>query len=607
MVWRDEDPDTDDGSLRECALEDVREVYPHPTRDPGRRERRNPRARDSNVDDDDPRTPEGISDGWDGKPWRAWGGHTPGRHSDRSSEWGTPGVLRYDLDGDGDIVDVEIAKSERTPSTPREYLYASSSFDQRDADEARARDVAAISAAFDARDEASRRAREEIMDVLEEVHSRSASTIRALRDALDAREGQLAEREGALREVRRRLVGTITAMSGDADEFGGRVEWRVGGTEERSRGDAEATAPARAEKKAAETKTLGTGTIAARSIPVSAISVPTVERPRVARREGASDGARAETETANDVLARAAAELRAAATTRSPPVLSRTREIRGRVPPPRESRPRQTPSRSVASLTPASSASRDAGTNFDLVPPPLQPPPPSTEVGPSKFGPTLARTREPAKTNAPAAAPVTNAPAAAPSSPPESKIIRRLSAVNAEDASSADAPPANAKTEADGLGLTRTRDRSTAKAKAVQPRSLSPVSGLSASISRSETSVPAMTRTRPTAAARSPAGMTETVTPEWMRTRSFAAHSPLRATPPTRVVHAPGSPAASLSTPPLTRTRVWSPVRILNRTSSPLALAAPSPGSRRTDPAETRRTDPVETQSLLERMTRARR
>ena len=451
------------------------------------------------------------------------------------------------------------------------------------------------------------------MDVLEEVHSRSASTIRALRDALDAREGQLAEREGALREVRRRLVGTITAMSGDADEFGGRVEWRVGsdgGTKPGRRGGDGAGA----EKKAAETKTLGTGTIAARSIPVSAISVSTVERPRVARREGASDGARAETETANDVLARAAAELRAAATTRSPPVLSRTREIRGRVPPPRESRPRQPPSRSVASLTPASSASRDAGTNFDLVPPPLQPPP-STEVGPSKFGPTLARTREPAKTNAPAAAPVTNAPAAAPvtnapaaapSSPPESKIIRRLSAVNAEDASSA-GPPANAKTEADGLGLTRTRDRSTAKAKAVQPISLSPVSGLSASISRSETSVPAMTRTRPTAAARSPAGTTETVTPEWIRTRSFAAHSPLRATPPPRVVHAPGSPAASLSTPPLTRTRVWSPVRILNRTSSPLALAAPSPGSRRTDPAETRRTDPVETQSLLERMTRARR
>ena len=84
-------------------------------------------------------------------------------------------------------------------------------------------------------------------------------------------------------------------MSGDADEFGGRVEWRVGGTEERSRGDVEAAAPARAEKKAAETKTLGTGTIAARSIPVSAISVSTVERPRVARREGASDGARAET------------------------------------------------------------------------------------------------------------------------------------------------------------------------------------------------------------------------------------------------------------------------------------------------------------------------
>ena len=49
VVWRDEDPDTDDGSLRECALEDVREVYPHPTRDPGRRERRNPRARDSRA------------------------------------------------------------------------------------------------------------------------------------------------------------------------------------------------------------------------------------------------------------------------------------------------------------------------------------------------------------------------------------------------------------------------------------------------------------------------------------------------------------------------------------------------------------------------------
>ena len=248
MVWRDEDPVTDDGSLRQNALEDVREVYPHPTRDPERRERRSPRVQHSNraysSPDDDPRTPEGISDGWDGKPWRAWGGHTPGRHSDRSSEWGTPGVLRYDLDGD---VDVEIAKSERTPSTPREYLYASSSFDQRDADEARARDVAAISAAFDARDEASRRAREEIMDVLEEVHSRSASTIRALRDALDAREGQLAERAGALREVRRRLVETITAMSGDADGFGGRVEWRVGDTEERSRGDAEvrADAPAR--------------------------------------------------------------------------------------------------------------------------------------------------------------------------------------------------------------------------------------------------------------------------------------------------------------------------------------------------------------------------
>ena len=180
------------------------------------------------------------------------------------------------------------------------------------------------------------------MDVLEEVHSRSASTIRALRDALDAR-GQLAERAGALREVRRRLVETITAMSGDADGFGGRVEWRVGDTEERSRGDAEVTARRRGEESGRDentgTGTLGTGntgpgTIAARSIPVSAISVPTVERQRVARREGASDGARAETETANDARGARRRGTRAAATTRSPPVLSRTREIRGRVPPP---------------------------------------------------------------------------------------------------------------------------------------------------------------------------------------------------------------------------------------------------------------------------------
>ena len=716
MVWRDEDPSVDGGRLRENALEDVREVYPHPTRDPERYERRSPRVRHSNraysSPDDDPRTPEGISDGWGGKPWRAWGGHTPGRHSDRSSEWGTPGVRRYHLDLDLDVdVDLGIALERASLSTPREHA-SSPSFDQRDADEERARDFAAVSAAFDARDEASRRAREEIMDVLEEIHSRSASKIRALRNALDAREGQLAESVGALREVQRRLAGTLAAVSGDADEFGGYVEWRAGGAEERRRGDVpseaieradappETTAVERArqmvaEKNTAETTTktetgmtgmtgmtgtgiMGTGmttpaaTIAAPSVPVAAISIPTAERMRVARLEGESDAVRAE--TANDGRARAArevaeserrrraelesqaaraaieadaaearrakeeaeaarrlaeraaaeaeraraeadeararaeadvsraaAELRAAAaaasaaaaaattttTTRPPPALSRTREVRGRVPPPRKPQPPQPPTRSVASHTPASSAPADSSSS----PPPLQPPPPPPPPpSASSTGPALAL-----------------ASAASPPSPPKSKIIRRLSAVNVEDALPMDSPPAKteAVSAADGLGLTRTRDWSTAKAKAAPKMSaVSASSGVrvaAASTSRSETAVPTLTRTRPTTAARSPAGTIGTATPELTRTRSFAARSPLRATPspPPRVVPSPGSPSASLSTPPLTRTRVWSPVRILDRASSPRAFAAPSPGSRRTNPAETR--------SLLERMTRTRR
>ena len=92
VVWRDEYASVEDASLvPRTSLEEVREMSvdrsPTATYRPW-----DPHVRG------DPSTPPPVktSEGWGGKPWKAWGGRTPGGYSDRSSEWSDTPLSRRD-------------------------------------------------------------------------------------------------------------------------------------------------------------------------------------------------------------------------------------------------------------------------------------------------------------------------------------------------------------------------------------------------------------------------------------------------------------------------------------------------------------------------------
>ena len=96
VVWRDEFASADavSRSPGRPSLEEVREMSVD--RSPTATYR--PSAPPSY---DDPRTPPPArtSEGWGGKPWKAWGGRTPGGYSDRSSEWSdTPTSRKFSQD-----------------------------------------------------------------------------------------------------------------------------------------------------------------------------------------------------------------------------------------------------------------------------------------------------------------------------------------------------------------------------------------------------------------------------------------------------------------------------------------------------------------------------
>ena len=112
VVWRDEFASADavSRSPGRPSLEEVREMSVD--RSPTATYR--PSAPPSY---DDPRTPPPArtSEGWGGKPWKAWGGRTPGGYSDRSSEWSDTPTSRRDISiVDEDDVDNDAAR----PSTP---------------------------------------------------------------------------------------------------------------------------------------------------------------------------------------------------------------------------------------------------------------------------------------------------------------------------------------------------------------------------------------------------------------------------------------------------------------------------------------------------------
>ena len=113
VVWRDEFASADavSRSPGRPSLEEVREMSVD----------RSPtatyRPASSSSSYDDPRTPPPArtSEGWGGKPWKAWGGRTPGGYSDRSSEWSDTPTSRRDIS----IVDEDDADDDATrPGTP---------------------------------------------------------------------------------------------------------------------------------------------------------------------------------------------------------------------------------------------------------------------------------------------------------------------------------------------------------------------------------------------------------------------------------------------------------------------------------------------------------
>ena len=112
VVWRDEFASADavSRSPGRPSLEEVREMSVD--RSPTATYR--PSAPPSY---DDPRTPPPArtSEGWGGKPWKAWGGRTPGGYSDRSSEWSDTPTSRRDIS----IVDEDDADDDAArPGTP---------------------------------------------------------------------------------------------------------------------------------------------------------------------------------------------------------------------------------------------------------------------------------------------------------------------------------------------------------------------------------------------------------------------------------------------------------------------------------------------------------
>ena len=112
VVWRDEFASADavSRSPGRPSLEEVREMSVD--RSPTATYR--PSAPPSY---DDPKTPPPArtSEGWGGKPWKAWGGRTPGGYSDRSSEWSDTPTSRRDIS----IVDEDDADDDAArPGTP---------------------------------------------------------------------------------------------------------------------------------------------------------------------------------------------------------------------------------------------------------------------------------------------------------------------------------------------------------------------------------------------------------------------------------------------------------------------------------------------------------
>ena len=118
VVWRDEFASADavSRSPGRPSLEEVREMSVD----------RSPtatyRPASSSSSYDDPRTPPPArtSEGWGGKPWKAWGGRTPGGYSDRSDEWSDTPTSRRDISIVDEDVDDAAATMTATmrPGTP---------------------------------------------------------------------------------------------------------------------------------------------------------------------------------------------------------------------------------------------------------------------------------------------------------------------------------------------------------------------------------------------------------------------------------------------------------------------------------------------------------
>jgi hypothetical protein len=188
-----------------------------------------------------------VTAGWGGKPWRAWGGKTPGGDSDMSSEWATPWSRRdHDHDAydeqqypeeDYMYPDTPASERSRVPARPLRTPAAAAAYNQAvaaaNAAKASAGDgglaarahsqlsrvsrglaaspaavaAAAVAAASDSK----------LIEMLESQHSASVGQIQALQTTLDVRSVQLSESKGALKEVQHRLVGALAAVGDDLE------------------------------------------------------------------------------------------------------------------------------------------------------------------------------------------------------------------------------------------------------------------------------------------------------------------------------------------------------------------------------------------------------
>ena len=206
--------------------------------------------------EEDEASPE-VTAGWGGKPWRAWGGKTPGGASDMSSEWATPRSVRYD-DEDYPMEDViydtpatemsELpahAHRGRAPVVAAAYhravAAANSNFvSARHSSLSRVSRGAAAAPAAVAAAAVAAAADNELIRALEAQHAASVDRIQALQTTLDVREVQLSESKGALKEVQTRLVGALAAVGDDVeaveDIAGANGDGLVGRAEEDARG-----------------------------------------------------------------------------------------------------------------------------------------------------------------------------------------------------------------------------------------------------------------------------------------------------------------------------------------------------------------------------------